>query len=392
LVGGADSNLVGAPGTTTVEIHSLSADPRRKGPRRSRDPVATRILTMMSKKEHRPAQSVQLVDEGQGQMQVEDEFLVVERTFSPDPSKISVGLANIAAEVPNVEANKAKILRALRIFKERGANMVAFPEFCLSGYFWDSEDCWDYMDTAVTDEHLDWLEQEVKPLLDDDFRVVIMNNVRRGPERKYFNTTFILSSHHDHDVLDPEFTYNKVFLPGIEKRFTESGRDDRLVVTRKDRAKVGFTTCYDYLFQDLLREYVVKDGVQGIVQLASWRGVATRDYPGLNIRTDTYYGQLWDWALGANSAMNQVWTIACNAVGQHPISGARFWGGSGIWAPSGIKLVQASHFNEELLIVHNIDFKGALETEKNDFNYEFDFREIYRPMEGGRSYTRDVDL
>jgi predicted amidohydrolase len=128
------------------------------------------------------------------------------------------------------------------------------------------------------------------------------------------------------------------------------------------------------------------------VQLASWRGVATRDYPGLNIRTDTYYGQLWDWALGANSAMNQVWTIACNAVGQHPISGARFWGGSGIWAPSGIKLVQASHFNEELLIVHNIDFKGALETEKNDFNYEFDFREIYRPMEGGRSYTRDVDL
>lgn len=347
---------------------------------------------MMSKKEHRPAQSVQLVDEGQGQMQVEDEFLVVERTFSPDPNKISVGLANIAAEVPDVEANKAKILRALRIFKERGANMVAFPEFCLSGYFWDSEDCWDYMDTAVTDEHLDWLEEEVKPLLDDDFRVVIMNNVRRGPERKYFNTTFILSSHHDHDVLDPEFTYNKVFLPGIEKRFTESGRDDRLVVTRKDRAKVGFTTCYDYLFQDLLREYVVKDGVQGIVQLASWRGVATRDYPGLNIRTDTYYGQLWDWALGANSAMNQVWTIACNAVGQHPISGARFWGGSGIWAPSGIKLVQASHFNEELLIVHNIDFKGALETEKNDFNYEFDFREIYRPMERGRSYTRDVDL
>lgn len=334
----------------------------------------------------------ELLDEGQGNVRVEDDFLVVERTYSQDPAKLSVGLANIAAEVPDVEANKAKVLRALRIFKEHGANMVAFPEFCLSGYFWDSEECWDYMDSAVTDEHLDWLESEVRPLLDETFRVVIMNNIRRGPERKYFNTTFILAHERDHDLLDPEFTYNKVFLPGIEKRFTESGRDDRLVISRKDRGKVGFTTCYDYLFQDLLREYVVQDGVQAIVQLASWRGVATRDYPGLNVRTDTYYGELWDSVMAANSAQNQMWTIACNAVGQHPISGARFWGGSGIWAPSGIRLVQASHFNEELLIVHNVDFKGALETEKGDFDYEFDFREIYRPMENGRSYSRNVDL
>ncbi len=334
----------------------------------------------------------ELMEEGVGNLRTEEDFLVVERTYAQDPTKISVGLANIAAEVPDIEANKAKILRALKVFKEHGTNIAVFPEFCLSGYFWDSEECWDYMDAAVTENHLDWLEGEVRPLLDETFRVVVMNNIRRGPGRKYFNTTFLLGHHHDHEVLDPEFTYNKVFLPGIEKRFTESGRDDRLVISKDDRGRVGFTTCYDYLFQDLLREYVIADDVQAIIELASWRGVATRDYPGLNVRTDQYYGQLWDTVMAANSAMNQVWTIACNAVGQHPVSGARFWGGSGIWAPSGIKLVQASHFNEELLIVHNIDFRGALATEKADFDYEFDFHEIYRPMEGGRSYTRNVDF
>lgn len=346
----------------------------------------------MAGTEQRAAAFTELLDEGAGNLQEEEEFLVVERTYSQDPSKVSVGLANIAAEVPDIEANKAKVLRALKIFKEHGANVVAFPEFCLSGYFWDDEECWDYMRSAATENHLDWLESEVRPLLDADFRVVAMNNLTLGPGEKFRNTTFILGHEQDHHVLDPEFTYNKVFLPGIEKRFTESGRDDRLVMTNRYGGKIGFTTCYDYLFQDLLREYTMSDGVQAIVQLASWRSAATRDYPGLNVRTDRYYGALWDTVLAAYSATNQVWTIACNAVGTHPISGARFWGGSGIWAPSGMRLVQASHFNEELLIVHNMDFRGALETEKADFDYEFDFREIYRPMEGGKTYTRDVDF
>lgn len=327
-----------------------------------------------------------------GHLASEDEFLVVERTFSDDPAALSVGLANIAAEVPDVEANKAKVLRALRVFKRRGANIVVFPEFCLSGYFWDAPECWDYMESAVTENHLDWIESEVRPLLDDSLRVVVMNNLTHGRSRKFKNTTFILAHDRDYDFLDPKNTYTKVFLPGIEKDYTESGHDDRLTVTSKGGGKVGFTTCYDYLFQELLREYRMSDGVHAIVQLASWRGAATRDYPGMNARTDRYYGFLWDAVLTASSATNQIWTIACNAVGQHPISGARFWGGSGIWAPSGMKLIEASHYNEELLIVHNVDFRGALETEKSDFDYEFDFRTIYRSMEGGRGFTRDVGL
>jgi hypothetical protein len=53
--------------------------------------------------------------------------------------------------------------------------------------------------------------------------------------------------------------------------------------------------------------------------------------------------------------------------------------------------VQASHFNEELLIVHNLDIKGQRQVELDDFDYAFDFKAIYRPMDGGRTYTREID-
>lgn len=327
------------------------------------------------------------------EIQQVDEFLLVERTYCDDASLPSVGLANIHAVVPGIEENKAKVERACRVFKERGVTFAVFPEFCLSGYFWEDEAaCWDYMERAVTERHLDWIDERLRPLLDDTFRAIVLNNLTRGPGRKFLNTTFIVAEAIP-DPLAQEFTYHKVFLPGIEKTYTESGGDDRLILTGRDRPmKLGFTTCYDYLFNDLLREYAVCDEVDVIVEVASWRAIATRDYPGMNVRTDLYYGSLWDNVLPAASATNQVWTVACNAVGRHEISGAGFWGGSGIWAPSGLKLIQASHLNEELLVVHNLDITGARHDEKDDFDYAFDFSQVYRPMTGGVGYTRGIPL
>ena len=49
------------------------------------------------------------------------------------------------------------------------------------------------------------------------------------------------------------------------------------------------------------------------------------------------------------------------------------------------------HFNEELLVVHNLDIKGARKAEQDDFDYAIDFNEIYRPLEGSRAFTRRLD-
>jgi predicted amidohydrolase len=319
------------------------------------------------------------------------EFSVVERTYSADRSRLSVGLANISALVPDVEANKDKVLRAARIFKERGVNIAIFPEFCLSGYFWeDVDECREYIDTALTERHLDWIESELLPLVEGELRGIVLNNLTEGPDGKYLNATFPIAP--GYDYTHPDNVYNKVFLPGIEKIYTASGRDDRLVIdSRYGHGRFGFTTCYDYLFGDLLREYALGDEVDAIVQVAAWRAAATRDYPGMNVRTDAYYGELWDSVMAASSATNQVWTIACNAVGRHGVTGVPFWGGSGVWAPSGLKLIQASHFNEELIIVHNLDIAGVRKQEKEDFDYTIDFREVYRPLENSRGFTRTIE-
>ena len=315
---------------------------------------------------------------------------VVERSYCDDESKLSVGLANIHAEVPDIEANKDKILRAVQVFEERGVNICVFPEFCLSGYFWDQhEDCLEYMKRAVAEDHGEWIERELQPLIGDGLEAIVLNNLTavRGKQDRFLNRTFAVGR--DADYLADENTYDKVFLPGIEKDFTDSGRDDRLVLETR-HGRLGFTTCYDYLFSELLREYSMVAEVDAIVQIASWRAAGSRDYAGMNLRTDHYYGRLWDDVMAASSATNQIWTIACNAVGSHGVSGAAFWGGSGIWAPSGLCLIQGSHVNEELLIVHNVDVEGARDEEKDDFDYTFDFKQVFRPLEGGSTFTRNV--
>lgn len=318
-----------------------------------------------------------------------DEFLIAERRCSDDDSMLSVGLANIHAAVPDVEANKDKILRVARIFAERGVNIAVFPEFCLSGYFWpERDDCLAYMRDALVENHTDWIEKELQPLLGDGFEAILLNGLTAAPTTdRFLNRTFAVGL--GPDYLADESTYDKVFLPGIEKDYTVSGRDDRLVLTTR-HGRLGFTTCYDYLFNELLREYSMAGEVDAIVQIASWRATGNRDYPGMNLRTDRYYGDLWDCVLPAASATNQIWTIACNAVGDHGVSGATFWGGSGIWAPSGICLIQASHTREELLIVHNVDLRGAQAAEQGDFDYGFDFTQIYRPLGDGTTFARDL--
>ena len=321
-----------------------------------------------------------------------DGFQVLERTYSNDETLPTVGLANIHAVVPGIEANKQKILDAVGVFAELGVNVAIFPEFALSGYFWDDEPaCRAYMDQALTEEHLDWIDDDLRPLCGDELQAIVLNNLTGGPDGKYRNRTMVISELVE-DPLEADSSYDKVYLPGIEKLYTSSGTDDRFVLRgTRIPATFGFTTCYDYLFVEELREYAFGDGVDAIIQVASWRAGANREYPLMNVRSDRYYGELWDMTMSASSAQNQVWTFAANAVGRHGVTGETFWGGSGVWAPSGICLVQASHHNDELLVVHNVDVVGARRFELDDFNYEFDFRQVHRQMSDGIAEEEPLD-
>lgn len=129
------------------------------------------------------------------------------------------------------------------------------------------------------------------------------------------------------------------------------------------------------------------DEVDAVIQVASWRGPAVRNYPGMNRFANMYYGELWDMLMPSTAARNQISVVAANACGEHEVNGAEFWGGSGLWMPSGMKMVQAGR-EPELVIVHNVDFKGQRQKEKDDFDYAEDFEMIYDIIDGKRAFTR----
>ncbi len=243
------------------------------------------------------------------------------------------------------------------------------------------------MESFTADKERNWVMDNLYPLLGDELYIIVINNIRESPgkNQKYLNSTFVLNKFVD--FTREEYIYDKIMLPGIEKIYCRSGLDDRLVIDTK-MGKFGFTTCYDYCFSQLLQEYSRIDHVDAVIEVACWRGTGTRAYKDVNIFTDMYYGYLWDTLMASRSATNQFWTIACNAVGKHEISGEVFWGGSGIWAPSGINIVKASNYNEELLIIRNVDIKGERKKEQDDVNYGIDFGEVYRHLEDKRTFTR----
>ena len=167
------------------------------------------------------------------------------------------------------------------------------------------------------------------------------------------------------------------------------------------------------------------DNVDAIIQTASWRGTGNlgqgkedykemRDHHGKPIVKKYAYGYQWNLMAASRGATNQVWLIGCNAVGNQVMKLGKpeevyyeFWGGSGLWAPSGMNLLQASCNNgdletvsDELLVIHGIDIQGGVDSSKENYgNYYQDFRyysdstdpgiiEIYHPIDGDRAFSR----
>jgi predicted amidohydrolase len=186
---------------------------------------------------------------------------------------------------------------------------------------------------------------------------------------------------------EEDHIYDKTFLPGIEKTFTRSGQDDYLTLDTR-WGKFGFMTCYDMCFTQIFQEYAMFEKVDAVIQIASWRATGERNYEGMDVQTDRYYGFIWDLMASSQAAFNQYWVIACNSVGYQEKGDYLFWGGSGLWSPSGIELLQGSHEQEELLVIHHIDILGETQYEQDDFHYYKDFIEVYELIPEKRAFTR----
>ncbi len=319
---------------------------------------------------------------------------IIERSFSDHEECPSVLLVNLQPQ-PDVAKNLVVMEEIVQIAHRKGANILIFPELCVTGYVWD--DPGDPKDQHVRDLLAEGENQNIAKTiqgmldgLNDSGRgleYVFYNNVRRK-DGAYFNSTFVL--HPGIDYRREENIYDKIFLPPIEQRFFRQGSDKRLTIQTHWGA-FGFLTCYDLCFVELARKYAFQDHVDAIVTMAHWRSEAVREYAHMNTMTDHYYGYLWDLMNSSKAAYNQVWSLAANAVGPHAMSHAYFWGGSGIWAPSGMSLVQASNITPELVLIHNLDIKGQRRLERDAFDYKIDFEQFYKEVREDGSCPQRMD-
>ncbi len=291
---------------------------------------------------------------------------MIEKYFSKNPKNISVGIANINPKTNNVEENKNSIIKALNLFSEKKVNLVIFPEYCLSGYFWEPEkECRPYMEKNCLDYFTDWLDQIVRLYINETIQYIVFNGLIKNREdaNKYFNISFVLDQ--TGNYFDQCRTYKKTYLPKFEQKYISSGLHDTLVL-KTAWGKFGFLTCWDIYFPKLVQKLVNIEKVDAIIVTAAWRKQGEREYKGLNIKEESYYKFLWDMIMPTLAFQNQVWVMAANAVGEHSLEGLEYCGGSGIWAPSGINMLIGSDIKEELLILHNIDIIHEVKAERND--------------------------
>jgi predicted amidohydrolase len=87
--------------------------------------------------------------------------------------------AQINPVIGDVEGNTALVIAALRRAKEKGADIVLFPELTLSGYFPDDL----LLDPALINACFQKLE-EIRPFTQGLFVVVGLPRKSGGPKRK----------------------------------------------------------------------------------------------------------------------------------------------------------------------------------------------------------------
>lgn len=303
---------------------------------------------------------------------------LVERDFSDKENCPSILLANLNL-VSDVSINLSRMEEVVQIAHEKGANIVIFPELTVTGYVWDDYETVTELLEEGKNENIRPTIRRIRESLRTDgkgLEYVFYNNVRKK-NGAFYNSTFILSQNINYR--DENYIYDKVFLPPIEQQYFLQGSDKRLTIDTK-WGRFGILICYDLCFVELSKKYAFRDHVNGIITMANWRSEALREYPRMNIMSDHYYGLLWDLMNASKSAYNQIWTVSVNMVGRHAVTGDYFWGGSGIWAPSGMKIIQASNITEELILVRNMDIKDQWLKERDDFNYQIDFARFYKRM------------
>jgi predicted amidohydrolase len=244
--------------------------------------------------------------------------------------KIKIIIAQINTYLGDPESNLEKHLSYAEDAKERGADLLVFPELSLTGYALQDL-------AAVTAHHPSAEDPIFAPLLktSEDLDLVVGFVDEDQRHRFYIAAAYLSKGEIAH-------IHHKVYLPtyGLfdEGRFFAWGDSVQAFNTRFGR--MGIAICED--FWHASPPYILwVDGADIFI--------FTSASPGRGLSTDTKLESA-RWVEQINRAYANLFTsfvIHANRVGFE--DGLHFWGGSTIFDPNGTLVIQGPYHEEAML-------------------------------------------
>ncbi len=243
--------------------------------------------------------------------------------------EINVALAQISCKVGDKKYNIALMKKNVEQAREKGADLVIFPELSLTGYL--TRDLTYDLAETIPGPSVNSLEHVARrKKLHIVFGMLEHSEKARGV---IYNTAVLLSP--------KGFVgkYRKMQLPTHsvfeEKRYFRPGY--RLPVFETDIGRLGLIICYDIFFPEISRLLRLK-GAQFIICISASPAVRRK---------------FFEVFTAARAIENTVFLAYTNLVGME--DGLQFWGGSRIIAPSGHIITQAK-YDEEDLVTGEVDY------------------------------------
>jgi predicted amidohydrolase len=207
---------------------------------------------------------------------------------------LRVGLGQFGAELGDVTGNLARLRAQLAEAAARGAELVCFPELCLSGYLLEPADYTDALLAAVEDAERTIAADAASA----GVTVVYGTPVRRGPD--LVNAVVLRKA--DGRRLE----YAKTHMDVKERRVFVRG--DAFLVD--DENGVGLACCYDLAFPEPLRILALR-GARVLLVPMAW---------------EVQRGFVMDTVVAARAVENVAWVVCVNQAGHR--GPFRFRGGS----------------------------------------------------------------
>jgi len=281
--------------------------------------------------------------------------------------KFTLGIAQLAPALGNLDTNFALHDKILREAEGQGVDLLLFPELSLTGYF--LKDLVPSVALTARDPRLDLFKHASRKM------AIVVGFVEESSDRRFFNA----AAHFEDGKL--RHLHRKLYLPtyGLfdEHRYFAQGESLRAFDTRLGR--MALTICED-LWHPATAYLAALDGAQIILCISA--------SPGRGLRPDGTFANAAAWE-HLNRAYAQLFTCFlcyCNRVGYE--DGTCFWGGSEVIAPTGDVLLKGPQLEEAFLHV-DID-RREVRRERianpllRDERLDFTLRELKR-------ITRDLE-